>query len=92
MKRSIPGIFLAIFLLSAFAPVALGADLDKDHLEGWITQIDYTKSNFRMLDARGFQRRVVTKSGTIGDYKIGDKVRVEIDPDYQRADSIEILH
>ena len=68
------------------------AAFDKNHLEGWIIGVDYRGSNFRLLDARGFQKRVVTKPGTIGDYRIGDKVRVEIDPGYKRASSIEKLY
>ena len=68
------------------------AAIDKNHLEGWIIGVDYRGSNFRLLDARGFQKRVVTKPGTIGDYRIGDKVRVEIDPGYKRASSIEKLY
>ena len=63
--------------------------VDKDNLEGWIIGVNYQKSMFRLLDPRGFQRVVTTKSGTIGDYHLGDKVRVEIDPDYERARSIE---
>ena len=64
----------------------------KDNLEGWIIGIDYRGSHFQMLDPRGFQRRVVTKPGMIGDYRIGDRVRVEIDSDYKRARTIEKLY
>ena len=66
--------------------------VDKNKLEGWIIGVDYRNNNFRLLDPRGFQRRVVTKPGTIGDYHLGDRVRVEIDPDYKRARSIEKLY
>ena len=63
--------------------------VDKDILEGWIIGIDYRSNHFQLLDPRGFQKRVTTKPGIIGDYRIGDKVHVEIDPDYQRARTIE---
>jgi hypothetical protein len=66
--------------------------VDKDQLEGWITSVDYRSSDFRLLDPRGFQRRVTAKPGTIGDYRLGDRVRVIIDPDYDRAESIEKLY
>jgi hypothetical protein len=63
--------------------------VDKTQLEGWIVKVDYNKSSFRMLDPRGFERTVRTKSGTIGDYRRGDHVKVTIDRDYQRASFIE---
>ena len=68
------------------------AAFDKNHLEGWIIGVDYRGNNFRLLDGRGFQKRVVTKPGTIGDFRLGDRVRVEIDPGYKRANSIEKLY
>ena len=67
-------------------------NIDKNKLEGWIVRIEYTKGFFRLLDPRGFERRVVTKPGEIGDYRIGDKVRVEIDPDRKFAQRIEKLY
>mgnify|MGYP001612807170 FL=1 len=102
MKKMILGILsLAVFWLN-FLPAAMASEtfvsapqtetVDKNRLEGWIVRIDYGRSNFRMLDPRGFERRVTTKPGTIGDYRIGDKVRVEIDPGYKRARSIEKLN
>ena len=66
--------------------------IDKDNLEGWIIGVDYRANHFRLLDPRGFQRRITTKPGIIGDYRIGDRVRVEVDPDYKRARSIEKLY
>jgi hypothetical protein len=66
--------------------------VDKDNLEGWIVRIDYRGNQFRVLDPRGFERRVTPKSGIIGDYKIGDKVRIVMDPEYKRAASIEKLY
>lgn len=102
MKRPIFGMFLFFLSLVLFAPSVLAGELaaaaprteivDKNHLEGWIIGVDYTKSHFRLLDPRGFQRRVVTKPGIIGDYRLGDKVRVEIDPGYKRASLIEKLN
>lgn len=101
MKRTV----LALFALSLFAPFAGAASavemgsaagvperVDKDVLEGWIIAVDYHGSKFRLLDPRGFQRQVVTRPGTIGDYRLGDRVRVEIDPDYDRAHTIEKLY
>ena len=102
MKRSILGIFLLVLLSTFPIPTASAAEIgasgvqteviDKNHLEGWIIGVDYRQSQFRLLDPRGFQRRVVTKPGIIGDYRIGDKVRVEIDPGYKRASLIEKLN
>lgn len=66
--------------------------VDKDILEGWIIGVDYRHSRFRLLDPRGFQRHVTTKPGTIGDYRLGDRVKVEIDPDHDRARWIEKLY
>jgi len=99
MKKA--GWMLVSFILmqSLVVPAALATDMgpaagvtglvDKDNLEGWIINIDYRANLFRLLDPRGFQKRVATKPGVIGDYRIGDKVRVEIDPDYKRARTIE---
>jgi hypothetical protein len=102
MKKTIFGIFSLVVFSFLFVPAVLAAEsfatapqteaIDKNHLEGWIVRIDYNKSYFRLLDPRGFERRVVTKPGMIGDYKIGDKVRVEIDPGYKRASSIQKLY
>jgi len=102
MKKFIPGMFWLVVASLIFVPMVLAADLaastgqteviDKNRLEGWIVRIDYNKNHFRLLDPRGFERRVVTKPGTIGDYRIGDKVRVEIDPGYKRASLIEKLY
>jgi hypothetical protein len=70
-----------------------GSELvDKNNLEGWIIGVDYRGGYFRLLDPRGFQRRVVTKPGTIADYRLGDRVRVQIDPDYKRARWVEKLY
>ena len=74
------------------AVLGTAESVDKNNLEGWIIEVDYQKNAFRLLDPRGFQRRVITKPGMIGDYRIGDKVRVVIDPDYGRAGSIEKLY
>ena len=63
--------------------------VDKTQLEGWITRVDYNKNSFRLFDPRGFERTVRTKPGTIGDYHLGDHVKVTIDPEYQRASLIE---
>ena len=102
MKTSVVGCLVwTLFFWMAGASAAQAAEpgavldsslIDKNHLEGWIVRIDYTKSHFRLLDPRGFEKRVVTKPGTIGDYRIGDKVRVEIDPGYKRASVIEKIY
>ncbi len=63
--------------------------VDKNQLEGWIVKVDYNKNSFRLLDPRGFQRTVRTKLGIIGGYRLGDHVKVTIDPDYNRAGVIE---
>ena len=99
MKRSAWGLFFFVFVqflavsaapAAEMGPAAGVADLvDKDNLEGWIIGVDYRSNHFQLLDPRGFQRRVVTKPGMIGDYRIGDRVRVVIDPDYKRARTIE---
>ena len=96
---------LWIMILAAWMPGAVPAGaaepaampgaveaIDKNRLEGWIVRIEYTKGYFRLLDPRGFERRVVTKPGEIGDYRIGDKVRVEIDPDRKFAQRIEKIY
>ena len=102
MKKILFLLSLPLFLLSfGEAPVLateMGAAagvkeaVDKDQLEGWIIGFDYRLNRFRLLDPRGFQRQVTTKPGTIGDYHLGDRVRVKIDPDYKRAHSIEKLY
>lgn len=91
-----------ILMQSLVVPIAFATDMgpaagvtglvDKDILEGWILSVDYRANHFRLLDPRGFQKRIATKSGIIAEYKLGDKVRVEIDPDYQRARTIEKLY
>lgn len=63
--------------------------LDKTHLEGWILKVDYNNSRFYLMDSRGFQIPIKTKPGIIGDCRLGDHVKVAINPDYQRADVIE---
>ncbi len=99
MKKS--GWLVVVFILaqSLVVPAAFATDMgpaagvtglvDKDILEGWILSVDYRANYFRLLDPRGFQKRISTKPGIIGDYRLGDKVRVEIDPDYKRARTIE---
>ena len=101
MKKSVWIVVAFILVQSWVVPAALATDMgpaagvtglvDKDILEGWILSVDYRANYFRLLDPRGFQKRITTKPGIIGEYKLGDKVRVEIDPDYQRARSIEKL-
>ncbi len=81
-----PGFASAVDMGSA---AGVKEPVDKHVMEGWITRVDYRSSQFRLLDPRGFQRQVTTKPGTIGDYRLGDHVRVEIDPDYKRARLIE---
>ena len=63
--------------------------VDKSQLEGWIVKVDYHHNAFRILDPRGFERTVTTKSGAIGGYRMGDHVKVSIDPDYRVAPTIE---
>ena len=93
MKRAAFALFvLGLFPFLAAPLVSAAGSVDKNNLEGWIIEVDYQKNAFRLLDPRGFQRRVITKPGMIGDYRIGDKVRVVIDPDYGRAGSIEKLY
>ena len=101
MKRSAFGLlailFFSLFSVSTVHAVEAGltpdaAGIDTNHLEGWITGVNYQKNYFRLLNGRGFQRHVTTKPGTIGDYRLGDKVRVEIDPGYKRANTIEKIY
>ena len=99
MKKAGWALFVFIFAQFLAVSAAPAAEMgpaagvtglvDKDNLEGWIIGIDYRSNHFRVLDPRGFQRSVTTKPGMIGDYRIGDKVRVEIDPDYKRARMVE---
>lgn len=63
--------------------------VDKTQLEGWITKVEYKYSRFRILDPRGFERMVTTKPGTIGDYRLGDHVKVVIDRDRLIASDIQ---
>lgn len=59
--------------------------------EGWIVKIEYNKNLFRLLDPRGFEKKINTKPGIIGDYRMGDHIRVEVDPVIKTAYSIEKL-
>jgi hypothetical protein len=63
--------------------------VDKSQLEGWIVKVDYRGNSFRLLDPRGFERTVKTLPGAIGSYRLGDHVKVSIDPDYRVAPLIE---
>ena len=63
--------------------------VDKTQMEGWIVKVDYTKSTFRLLDPRGFERTVKIKPGNIGDYHRGEHVKVTINPDYRLAPLVE---
>ena len=63
--------------------------VDKTQLEGWIVKVDYTKSSFRLLDPRGFERTVKIKPGNIGDYHRGEHVKVTINPDYRLPPLVE---
>ena len=65
--------------------------VDKTQMEGWIVKVDYTKSTFRLLDPRGFERTVKIKPGSIGDYHRGEHVKVTINPDYRLAPFVEKL-
>jgi hypothetical protein len=65
--------------------------VDKTQLEGWIVKVDYRQSTFRMLDPRGFERTVTVKPGIIGDYRIGDRVKVSLTPGRPWANVIEKL-
>ncbi len=95
--------FLSLLLLAGLAVPAQAAyhsfeyaaglppteAVDKSQLEGWIVKVDYRNNEFRLLDPRGFERTVTTKPGSIGDYRLGDHVKVTIDPDYRVAPLIE---
>ncbi len=59
--------------------------------EGWIVKIEYNKSLFHLLDPRGFEKKINTKPGIIGDYRMGDHIRVEVDPVIKTAYTIEKL-
>jgi hypothetical protein len=59
--------------------------------EGWIVKIEYNKNLFRLLDPRGFEKKINTKPGIIGDYRMGDHIRVEVDPVIKTAYTIEKL-
>ena len=63
--------------------------VDKTQLEGWIVSVDYNHGRFRLLDPRGFERTVLTKPGTIGDYHRGDHVKVSMDRDREWMSVIE---
>ena len=63
--------------------------VDKTQLEGWIVKVDYRGNTFRLLDPRGFERTIHLKRGSIGEYRLGDHVKVSIDPDYRVAPFIE---
>ena len=63
--------------------------VDKTQLQGWIVKIDYKQNNFRLMDPRGFERKVTAKFGTIGQYRIGDHVKVTVNPDWRLASQIE---
>ena len=102
MRKAALALFVFVlmqsFWISAAPAVEMGPAagvtgmVDKDNLEGWIIAVDYRSNHFRLLDPRGFQRRITTKPGIIGDYRLGDRVRVEVDPDYKRARSIEKVY
>ncbi len=59
--------------------------------EGWIVKIEYNRNLFRLLDPRGFEKKITTKPGIIGDYRMGDHIRVEVDPVIKTAYTIEKL-
>ena len=65
--------------------------VDKTQLEGWVVSVDYHHGSFRLLDPRGFERSVTVKSGTIGDYRRGDHVKVSLDRDRAWMSTVQKL-
>ena len=73
------------------AGIAPSKTVDKTQLEGWIIEVNYQQNNFRLMDPRGFDRKVTPKAGTIAGYRLGDHVKVVIDQNYPRATLVEKL-
>ena len=65
--------------------------VDKTKIEGWVVNVDYRQNRLRVLDPRGFERSVATKTGTISDFRRGDYVKVALDLERPWASSIEKL-
>ena len=104
MKKVIGSFIIFLGLCSSVSPVhaayhafdqAAGSGpstaVDKSQLEGWITQVNYQRSNFRMLDPRGFERTITLKPGIIADYRMGDHVKVTMQQTYPYATLVEKL-
>ena len=73
------------------AGIAPSKTVDKTQLEGWIIEVNYQQNHFRLMDPRGFDRKVTPKAGTIADYRLGDHVKVTMDQNYPRATLVEKL-
>lgn len=92
-------ISLFVFLTAAVSQADISAPTQRPTVEssnpnvfeGWIVKIEYNKNLFRLLDPRGFEKKINTKPGIIGDYRMGDHIRVEVDPVIKTAYSIEKL-
>ena len=102
MRKMIFSFSAFLFLFSSASPVqaayhsfdyaaglAPTETVDKSQLEGWIVKVDYKQNNFRLMDPRGFERKVTARFGTIGQYRIGDHVKVTVNPDWRLASQIE---
>ncbi len=77
--------------LSAPAQTPTIESANPNVFEGWIVKIEYNRNLFRLLDPRGFEKKINTKPGIIGDYRMGDHIRVEVDPVIKTAYTIEKL-
>ncbi len=96
-------VFCVVSLMVILTPYVSQADIsspaqaptlessDPNVFEGWIVKIEYNKNRFRLLDPRGFEKKINTKPGIIGDYRMGDHIRVEVDPVIKTAYTIEKL-
>lgn len=84
----------AATMVNPSGPAAGGAAstaVDKTHLEGWVTKVNYQKSSFRLMDPRGFERTVMLKPGHIAGYRLGDHVKVTLEQNYPYATLVEKL-
>ncbi len=77
--------------ISALSQISTMESSNPNVFEGWIVKIEYNKNQFRLLDPRGFEKKISTKPGIIGDYRMGDHIRVEVDPVIKTAYAIEKL-
>lgn len=72
-------------------PVVILKNEEVRDFEGTIVRVDYRANEIVVRDTTGRERRVIVKQGMIGQYKVDDRVRVQLMADMKEARMIRVV-